>query len=167
MMMTVLLQLDGLNDVQRAVRDQFQRGGSVAGVLLVLLVLLAVVLAVYYLTQCQRKVTQAARRHDPQRLFRHLLNGLDLSAPQRHLLLAVAKDLRLKQPTVILLSPTLFDLHVKEWQTGQSGPVRTSAAIGNHPDAPEQTAAQTRSVLFPQSQCIAQNESALDAAAPS
>jgi hypothetical protein len=136
--------LDGLSDAQRGVRDRFQEGGSVAVVLLVLLALVVVVFGVYCLTLRQDKADLAVQRADPQKLFRDLLHRLDLAPSQRRLLGAVAKDLRLEQPSVILLSPVLFDRYVRKWQTGRY------REVGNRGDLSQsELVAQTCDVLFP------------------
>ncbi len=156
-MITLLLPEPQLTETQRAVRDQFLKGGSLTAVLFVMVVLAAVVLVVYYLTVRQRSTVVDARRALPTQLFTDLLANLDLAVPQRHLLEAVATSLHLKDPAVILLSPVVFDRHVEEWQASDS-----SAGRELHRDAePTQPAGpgtavqsdlivETRAVLFPQ-----------------
>lgn len=156
-MITLLLPEPQLTETQRAVRDWFQEGGSVTAVLLVMAVLAAVLLVVYFLTARQRSTVVDARRALPTQLFTDLLAKLDLTARQRHLVVAAATALRLENPAVILLSPAVFDRHVEEWQASSSSP----AGELRHDAEPIQPAGpgsavqsdlivETRAVLFPQ-----------------
>ena len=143
--MTVLLAMPAqLTEVQRAVRDRFQEGGSFTAVMLVLLGVTGVVLAVYYLTLRQRRVKDNTRRASPERLFRDLMGKLDLTSPQRQYLDTMARDLRIKHPAVILLSPELFDRYLGEWQAWQH---RT--ADDKDEQMNPRTAARIRTALFP------------------
>jgi hypothetical protein len=141
----ILLQVDGLTGPQRAVRNHFQEGGSIGLVLLVMAAVAGVVLIAYWLTRRQQRSAQKhARINDPQRLFGDLLQGLALTASQRRLLATVVRELGLKHPSVILLSPTLFERHIDQWRAlGRS----TGSDVESH--AGEDLVAQTRDVLFP------------------
>lgn len=144
-MAAVQLQATGLTEAQRAVRDHFQEGGSIGSVLLVVGVVAGVILAACWLARRQRRRAQKhAPRDDPDRLFGDLLRGLALTAPQRGLLDTVAKELRLRNPAVILLSPTLFDRHVDQWRA-----LNHQACDHVDPRADERIVAQVRAVLFP------------------
>lgn len=143
--MTVLLVMPAqLTEIQRSVRDQFQEGGSFLTATLVLLGIAGVVLATYCLTLRQRRAGENARRASPEQLFRDLMDKLDLTSPQRQLLDTMTRDLRIKQPAVIVLSPDLFDRYLGEWHVRQR---RTTV------DEDEQTnprmEAQIRATLFP------------------
>ena len=110
MNMSLLSQLDKLTAVQRATRDHFQEGGSVTAVLVVLVLLTGVILLTYNLARRQRGFSRAAAaKGDPHRLFRNVLDQLELTTPQYQWLQAVVKELKLEHPAVILLSPALFD----------------------------------------------------------
>jgi hypothetical protein len=155
--MTLLLLEPQLTETQRAVRDQFLKGGSLTAVLLVLALLAAVVLVVYYLTMRQRSTVVDARRALPTQLFTDILAKLDLTPQQRHLVGAVATALRLENPAVILLSPAVFDRHVKEWQANDSsagGEPRRDPASGHLEGLGSAVQSDlivaTRAVLFPQ-----------------
>lgn len=141
----ILLQLDGLTEPQRAIRDHFQEGGSIVLVLAVMSVVAGVVLIAYWLTRRQQRRTERhARFNDPQRLFGDLLQGLSLTASQRHLLDTVVRELGLKHPSVILLSPTLFERHVDKWRA-----LRPPAGSDVEHQIDESLVAQARDVLFP------------------
>ena len=143
--MRVLLAVPAqLTEIQRSVRDQFQEGGSFLTVMLVLLAIAGVVLAAYCLGLRQRRAGENAQRASPQQLFRDLMDKLDLTLPQRRLLHTIARDLRIKHPAVILLSPDLFDRYVGEWHVRQS---RTIVDEGEQMNP--RMAAQIRAVLFP------------------
>jgi len=139
MMVGVLLQTDRLPDFFQAVRAQFNKGGTLGSMLIVLASLTALVLLAYFLNRLEQKATTHTEPSDAQRLFRDLLVRLGLTEAQRQLLDAVAHDLRLKNPTVLLLSESLFDHHVQEWAGRQK--VRTTER--------EQVVSRMRSRLFP------------------
>jgi hypothetical protein len=141
----MMLQADGLSETLRAVRDRFQEGGSPAAVLLVLLILAAVVFAAYLLTMRQRRAQAPATPTDPRKLYRELLDKLNITPPQRRLLDAAVEMDRLRQPAVVLLSPVLFDRYV----AGSQAPARHGANAGNQPGRSE-LVAETRAVLFPE-----------------
>ncbi len=150
-----------LTDIQQAVSDQFQKGGSFATVLLVLSGLAAMLVVAYYLAKRQRKTADNARHTDHGQLFSELVDKLDLSPPQRDLLEVAAKSLRLSKPAVILISSAMFDSHLEDWQSQQTGMSGGNRAVAS-PSAgsPQETAighgfqsgliAETRAVLFPQ-----------------
>ena len=142
MMVAVLLQTDRLPDFYQAVRAQFNKGGTLGSMLIVLAGLIALVLLVYFLNRLEQKATTHTEPSDAQRLFRDLLARLGLTESQRRLLDAVARDLRLKNPTVLLLSERLFDRHVEEWAASQKA--RAAAAPGR-----EQLVSRMRARLFP------------------
>lgn len=156
-MIALLLPEPQLTEIQQAVRDQFVKGGSLTAVLLVMGVLAAVLLAVYFLTARQRSKVVDARRALPTQLFTDILADLDLTEPQRHFLVGVATSLHLKEPAVILLSPVVFDRHVEKWQADDSsagGAFRRDPGSAQ-PEGPGSAVQsdliiETRTVLFPQ-----------------
>ena len=141
-MTPVLLQSDQLPLFYQAVRNQFNQGGTLDSILVVLAGLVALVSAVYFLNRLDLKATAHSEPSDAQRLFRDLLTRLGLNDAQRHLLDAVAKDLRLKNPTVLLLSERAFDRYVQEWAGRQKG----RAPLGTER---EQVISRMRGRLFP------------------
>ena len=141
----VPLQVTGLTEAQRAVRDHFQGGGSIGSVLLVVVVVAGIVLVACCVAWIQRRRTRKhAPIRDPKRLLGDLLEGLSLTASQRRLLERVAKDLRLENPAVLLLSPTLFDRHMDRWRALNRPSHRDAGRRGE-----DQTVTRTREVLFP------------------
>lgn len=156
-MITLLMAEPQLTETQQAVRDQFQKGGSLTAVVLVMALLAAVVLVAYYLTMRQRSTVVDTRRALPTQLFTDLLAKLDLTQRQRRLLNAVATSLRLKDPAVILLCPAVFDRHVEEWQANCS---ITAGELRHHTESTQPAGpssavqsdliAETRTLLFPQ-----------------
>ncbi len=109
-------QLNELTDAQRAVRDHFTRGGSIVQVLVVILAVAAVFVVAVLLSHRQLSDGSAHNPNDPQRLFRELLGRLELPTPQRELLIALAINLRLQNPTVLLLSRAVYDRAVEQWE---------------------------------------------------
>jgi len=138
----MLLQVDQLTAVQRAVRDQFTRGGSVTAVAVVVGGVVGVIALTYFLARRQQRNDRSVRRFDPKQLFDTLLRKLYLSAEQRRWLEGVARRARLEHPAVLVLSERLFDRYTAEW--GSQGS-RTPGPDGPH----DTTAAQIRSLLFP------------------
>ena len=147
--MILVAQTGGLTEVQNAVRDYFQQGGSIASALFVLLGIVIILFTAYYLTHRRQQREESAHRADPEGLWGHLLQRLDLTPDQQQWLATVAKELRLTQPTVILLSPVLFQQHLASWQQRKSGPTQVAGSTDREwvakitdilfPSAPEET----------------------------
>ncbi len=140
----LLLELNRLTGFQRAVRDHFQQGGSIMAAFFVLAGIVAVVVLVKLLTQSQKRSERPTATDQPQALFADLLAGLELTQQQRRLLTAVAQELGIKNPAVILLSGTLFDQYVGRWYERSRG---QTGAVGATPDA--RHIAHLRAHLFP------------------
>lgn len=138
-MTPVLLQSDQMPQFYRAVREQFNQGGTIGSMLIVLASFAALVLLVYVLNRLEQRATTNTEPSDAQRLFRDVVGRLGLNEAQRQLLESVAKDLRLRNPAILLLSERLFDQHVQEWVGRQK-----SGATGC-----EQAVSRMRSRLFP------------------
>jgi len=126
-----------LTEVQRALRDYLTEGGSLLTVVVVLLVIAGAVVMAYLLTRRQRKTQSPPVLNDPQLLFENLLRGLQLTAGQRGLLRAFARESHPEQPALLLVSARLFDRHVAEQDRSSSSP------------SDGHVLAQIRSVLFP------------------
>ncbi len=137
------LAAGGLSPTQQAVRDSFQEGGSIAQTLLVFLAMICGVLLLYLLTLWSRKDGQRGSARNPRQLFADVLSRLKLSPEQRDVLVKVASELNLNDPTAILVSPTLFDRHLEQWRAKQ----RRSGQVRNY-SRDRQLLAQARRVLF-------------------
>jgi len=142
-MTPILLQADRLPLFYQAVREQFNQGGTFGSILIVLAGLVALVSLAYFLNRLEQRATAHSEPSDAQRLFRDLVVRLGLNDSQRHLLDAVAKDLRLKNPTVLLLSERAFDRYVQEWSVRQ----KDRPPLG--PAEREQIVSRMRGRLFP------------------
>jgi hypothetical protein len=139
-----LSQVVRFADWRRAVEDEFRGGGSLFWSLLAFAGLVIVVVMVYWLSERQQKKIDGVNEYrNPQRLFRDLLQRLELLPPQRQLLETVARDQRLKHPTVILLSEGLYDRHVNEWLRSRNRPV-----LGTEGHAETQSLTRARRRLF-------------------
>lgn len=115
---------------QRAVRNQFRQGESVSSLLLGVGGLVTVVVVVLVIARLQsrwnsRKEIGVEESH-PQRLYVHLLCALGFTAAQRQLLEALAKTSTLLHPAALLMSDTLFDRCVAEWEK-ETGDVRADS----------------------------------------
>lgn len=111
-----VLHEPAFNPAQRAVWAHFQEGGSAA---VVGWVLLTIVLAVAVAWWLNRRVEPPKRKEDvpdPWKVFNGLQRAMELQRAQRSLLSSVAQDLRLPNPSVLLLSRSLFDRYVDRWQ---------------------------------------------------
>ena len=79
-----------------------------------------VMLVIIYRVQLRRS---QPRHHDnPMRLFRSVLRKLGLTLRQRELLMQVARDVKVPHPTVMLLSPALFNEHAGRWLSNHASP---------------------------------------------
>ena len=139
----VLLQLNELTPLQKAVREHFQKGGSMLAMLLVLLGIAATLALAYWLTRRQRSTIRKAPPNDPRKLFRDLQEKLRLPVPQRNFLNGVALQLHLEHPSVLLLSPVLYDRYVDQWRANDR-----QRSGGGAPSKGSDVAAQTRAALF-------------------
>lgn len=102
-----------------ALHERFSRGGSWDELIppLAGFAALFVVVAVFY--SLQRRRQQVDIDH-PQKLYRRLVQRLDLSAAQRDLLHRMAADLGLENPSVLLLGRRIFEAQARRWR--ESGP---------------------------------------------
>ena len=112
----LLSQQMNLSDVQKAVREHFNEKGTPTSVVLILLLMVGIVLLTYLLSKYAGNLHLPEKRNRVQPFYQQMLIKLEVTTPQRRWLERLAVDLQLKQPTMILLSPTLFDRHVCEWQ---------------------------------------------------
>lgn len=102
--------------MQESIYEQFRQGGSLYEALLVVLAILAVVAAVYFVQRWQDRRRAAAAPNDPHELFAELMEHIGLADGQRAFLKEIALELRLSNPAVLLLCPKLFDSHVEDWR---------------------------------------------------
>ncbi len=135
----LLGQAGALSETQQAVREQFQHGGSVGAVILVAFGVLFVVVIVHSLTRVLKK-NRGAQRDDPERLFRDVLRKMRVPEPQRRLLDALAREVRLVQPATMLVSEAVFERCVRRWQAVERRNPRDAELVD-----------QTRKILFPRS----------------
>ena len=140
----LLSQTPELTEAMKGVQRHFERGGAVGSAVAIILSLFALVLLVHLLTRRDRSAQAGGKRSDPQRLFRDMLAGLQLTPQQGKSLMTISKELGLAHPSVLLLSRTVFDRHVKTWQTKP----RSSSQAGHAPTHKEHFA-EVRAVLFP------------------
>jgi len=99
-----------------AVRDHLDKGGSPYAPLVLLLAVLAIAGVLLLLHRLEHRKEAKPQANDPKALFAAVLNKLGLSVVQRDLLRRIAFDLRLPHPTMMLLSPELFQNHVRQWR---------------------------------------------------
>lgn len=137
-----LAQTGGLSPAQRAVRDHFQQGGSFSGTVIVVSVLL-IALVLLYLAGRREQRNRRQSAEAPQRLFLSVVLQLPLERRQRQALLSLARDLRLANPTTILLSREMFDQAVVDWLQFHAAARRTSERAHLR-----ELLAQCRAVLF-------------------
>jgi hypothetical protein len=115
----LLLQTIGPQDRLHGIHNRFTDGGSSAGdVALVLLLAAAFVAFLYVLYSLQRQFTRK-EIDNSGKLFRTLLLDLGLSPADRSLLMAVARDRQLAEPSILLLGPSPFWRHVRSWSEAQ------------------------------------------------
>jgi len=119
-MIGLLAAFGPLSERMEAIRNHFTAGGRWVEVAVVLLTLAGClfVLAVIH------RVRDAAGRREPDkpvRMFRVLLSDLGFTPRQRRILRAMAADLKLEHPTVMLLSPRLFAEQAIAWGKMRGG----------------------------------------------
>ena len=104
-----LAQADRLNEFQRSVRDRFQEGGSVLGIVLVIILIAAVLLGAAMWARRIERNRRPGADLGPNELFEATLRGLELDAPSRSALHALAQTAGMEHPTTMLLCPIEFD----------------------------------------------------------
>lgn len=109
------LQVDELTEVQKAVRENMQRGDSPWSVVFMFTGMVGIVALTYFLSKYAGSWEMPFRKKSPHPFFLQVLKKLGLTTTQRKWLERLVVDLHLKQPTKILLSPNLFDESVCEW----------------------------------------------------
>ena len=129
-----------LTPAQRSVRDHLQSGGAVGSFILAIVMLIGVVWLTGRLSEFLRRAKQRSiQPDDPKRLFRDVLAKLKLTHGQQRFLRVLAKRHALVNPTVLLLSESVYDRCVEK-----SSSSNRYRGAGDTP-----IAAQVRDVLFP------------------
>lgn len=116
-----------LTEIQRAIRDHFQHGGSTTAVLMVLATIFCILIGAVVASRLQEWFFGTGRRDDPQRLYQDLLRRLKLTTRHRTILQRMGEDRVLRHPTIILLSPTLYQRHADRWRASASAARRDVA----------------------------------------
>ncbi|MCH9023457.1 MAG: hypothetical protein IID32_11945 [Planctomycetes bacterium] len=102
-----------LQDVQNSFTGGYQ------GILTFLILLGTVIITVIGANAIIRRLGHRNKpvtvKGNPDRLFRSLLDHLELDLPDKELLMEMAKGTRLRHPTAMLLSPGLLDWSRRLW----------------------------------------------------
>lgn len=123
------------------IQDRLSDGSSLGDIFLTLLGLAAFVAFLYAVFGLQRRLRRT-EIDDSRRLFRSALVELGITVRQRDLLRRIAGDLRLPEPTVLLLGSGIYWSHARRW-------------MAEFPSKQPQTRAETEklaTLLFPQAQ---------------
>ena len=118
-MTDLLLQTSTYVNPRIAVRNHFNRPpeDSNTWIMMILFVAAVMILGVilhYLLNQLNRQ-HKPTKRQNPQKLFRDLVRSLRLPNAQRRVLVKMAKELRLRSPSRMLLSPAKFRQTAETW----------------------------------------------------
>jgi hypothetical protein len=100
----------------RTMREQFNKGLSLSSLAVFLGVTLGVALLMFLLSRLQGGPRNRSKPDDASRLFQSVLSRLRLTFAQRRLLKAMARELRLGNPSVILLSRARFQRAAEEYR---------------------------------------------------
>jgi hypothetical protein len=98
----------------KAIHQQFSEGDSGLSLLLLVAGIVALVLALHYGSLLWQRHRRRGVYH-PGRLFAEVLAQLRLGVSQRDLLRRMARELELKHPVMLVLSPHLFQQHANRW----------------------------------------------------
>jgi hypothetical protein len=139
----LLAQNPQIQEFQKALQRQFETSWSVHAGLIVAAFFTVVVLLVWYLSRRESRVAETTQHGDPQKLFRALLQRLPLATSQRQWLSAIARDLKLAHPTMMLLSPALFQQTFEQWQAQRASAAGRAGPHDSH------IYAQVQAALFP------------------
>ena len=113
MTLAMLLQTTPAQRLE-ALQQRFSRSGTWGDAILPLVGAIALFALLWLLYSLQRRRQRADIDH-PGKLFRRLVQRLDLSTPQRHLLYRMAAELRLPNPSVLLLGGQVFETQARLW----------------------------------------------------
>jgi hypothetical protein len=75
----------------------------------------SLVALIWLIARIQNRMRVVQSPHRPRQVFRLLLKHHGLGLSDRLLLRAIARGERIKQPTVLFLSPGLFSRHATQW----------------------------------------------------
>lgn len=81
----------------------------------IVLFAISLLLLVWLIARIQSRMRMPQRPHQPYRVFNRLLKHHGLGRGDRFMLLVLAISRRMKQPTVLLLSPSLFTRYAEAW----------------------------------------------------
>ncbi len=84
-------------------------------VTLMILFSASLILLIWLISRIQRRMNVPQVPYRPWRVFWRLLKHHGLGLSDRLMLCAIASSRRIKQPTLLLLSPGLFTRHAMEW----------------------------------------------------
>jgi len=98
------------------IRDRFATGGSAQGFFTVLLLIIIAFLTLLLLAMVARRLRHR-RVYNPKSLFLEVLREVPLTIPQRDLVRRMARELRLEHPTVLLLSPQVYNEYANAWMS--------------------------------------------------
>ena len=133
-MMQILLQATSRPDPRVVLREQFSKQAwdpeSWMGFIVVAAGITIFVLILHFLLYYEKRGDKSRQVSSPQKLFREVLKRLELNVAQRALLGRMARDLRRRSPTQMLLSPKFFDQAVAQWLSKVSvGPDRRAQEL--------------------------------------
>lgn len=124
------------------VRERLSEGSTSGEIVLTFLGLAAFLLFLYIVFGVQRR-HRRTEVDDSRKLFRSLLTDLGLTVRQRDLLRRIAGDLRLQEPSVLLLAPAIYWSHAQQWM----------ADFPNRQPNARAEFEKLAAVLFPQASC--------------
>jgi hypothetical protein len=118
-MTPLLLQTLGPRVRLGGIHDRFAGGGSSPGDMGMVLLLAAAFITFLYVLYCLQRRLSRREIDNSGKLFRTLILDLGLSPVERSLLMNVARDGRLAEPTILLLGPGPFWRYVRPWLEGR------------------------------------------------
>lgn len=137
-MMQILLQATSRPDPRVVLQKHFSKQAwdseSWIGFIMVAAGITILVLILHFLLYYQKRSDKSRQVSNPRAMFRELLKRLELTVVQRALLGRMARDLKRRSPTQMLLSPKFFDQAVAQWLSkgsfGQDKRARELRVIG-------------------------------------
>jgi hypothetical protein len=112
-------------ELRQALSREFADNGSAVEILMVIAALVLLVAIAWSLQRWQQRPQAPSEPFDATALFAELLVKLDMPDDQRDLLTTMAKELRLANPTTMLLSRRMFEENLLTWaaQRKRSRPI--------------------------------------------
>ena len=118
-MMHILLQATGRVDPREVLQRHFAKDAwdtqSWTGFIAVAAAIAIFIVILHFILYYQKRAEQTTHIRSPDKLFREVTRLLGLTSQHRAVLSHIARDLKMRSPTSMLLSPESFSAASRQW----------------------------------------------------